>query len=163
MAFNLIAGEVEQLATGMAFTEGPCWLAEHRKLVFTDIPANAIMQWHPDTGLQVWCDNSHFAIGLTRDLAGRVIACEHSTRVLSALEVTADGACGKRTVLASGINDRVLNSTNDVICTAGGAILFTDPPFGVRAEDGQLHGYQQAMELPGCFVLAVGDSDVRDK
>ena len=45
-----------------------------------------------------------------------------------------------------------------MICTSGGTILFTDPPFGVRAEDGALHGYQQAMELPGCYVLAVGDT-----
>ncbi|NER85462.1 MAG: hypothetical protein F6K42_39450 [Leptolyngbya sp. SIO1D8] len=75
-----------------------------------------------------------------------------------ALSVEADGSCGARAVLASGIGDRVLNSTNDVICTSDGTILFTDPPFGVRAEDGELHGYQQAMELDGCHVLAVGDA-----
>lgn len=156
MATHPVAGEVEQLATGMAFTEGPCWLAEHGKVIFTDIPANAIMQWSASDGLSVWCDNSHFAIGLTRDLAGNVIACEHSTRVLTRLSVTADGGCGERAVLASGIGSHVLNSTNDVICTSDGTVLFTDPPFGVRAEDGALHGYQQAMELSGCFVLSVG-------
>lgn len=158
MTSHPVAGELEQLATGMAFTEGPCWLAEHGKVLFTDIPANAIMQWSAGDGLSVWCSNSHFAIGLTRDRDGRVIACEHSTRMLTALGVNAHGACGERTTLASGINDRVLNSTNDVICASDGTTLFTDPPFGVRAEGGELHGYQQAMELPGCYVLEVGDT-----
>lgn len=153
-----IAGEVEQLATGLSFTEGPAWVAEHDMVLFTDIPGNAIHAWREGEGLSTWCDNAHFAIGLTRDRAGPIIACEHSTRCLTALELTADGRCGARTVLASGIGDRVLNSTNDVICASDGTILFTDPPFGVRAEDGALHGYQQAMELPGCSVMAVGES-----
>jgi len=153
-----VAGAVEQLATGMHFTEGPAWIGEHGMLLFTDIPGNAIHAWRDGEGLSTWCDNAHFAIGLARDTDGRVLACEHTTRALSALTVLPDGRCGARTVLASGVGDRVLNSTNDVICASDGTILFTDPPFGVRAEDGQLHGYQQAMELPGCYVLAVGDS-----
>lgn len=153
-----VAGRVERLTTGLAFTEGPVWLAEHGTLLFTDIPGNAIHAWRDDAGLSTWCDTAHFAIGLSRDTAGRVLACEHSTRCLTALSVEADGSCGARAVLASGIGDRVLNSTNDVICTSDGTILFTDPPFGVRAEDGELHGYQQAMELDGCHVLAVGDA-----
>lgn len=158
MADHPLASDVEQLATGMAFTEGPCWLAEHGKVLFTDIPANAIMEWSADGGLKTWCDNSHFSIGLTRDLDGNVISCEHSTRALTRWSVGKDGSCRDRTVLASGVGGRVLNSTNDVICTSKGAVLFTDPPFGVRAEDGALHGYQQAMELPGCYVLAVGEN-----
>lgn len=158
MATYPVAGDVEQLATGMAFTEGPCWLAEHGKLIFTDIPANAIMQWSQTSGLSVWCANSHFAIGLTRDRAGNILSCEHATRALTQLSVTAEGAFGARQVLASGVGDHVLNSTNDVICTSDGTILFTDPPFGVCAEGGELHGYQQAMELPGCFVFAVGET-----
>jgi gluconolactonase len=160
MAAHPVAGNVERLTTGMAFTEGPCWLAEHGKIIFTDIPANAIMQWSEAEGLSVWCDNSHFSIGLTRDRDGAILSCEHSTRALTRLAVTAEGGCGARTVLASGIGEHVLNSTNDVICSSTGAILFTDPPFGVRAEGGELHGYQQAMELPGCFVLAVGDTPI---
>ncbi|MBO6757261.1 MAG: SMP-30/gluconolactonase/LRE family protein [Roseibium sp.] len=151
-----VAGGVERIATGLAFTEGPCWLAEHDTLLFTDIPGNTIQAWSAAGGLRTWSKNAHFSIGLTRDLTGRVIACEHSTRALSALWVEPDGTCGRRDILASSIGDQVLNSTNDVICTSGGTILFTDPPFGVRAEDSQLHGYQQAMELPECYVLAVG-------
>jgi gluconolactonase len=153
-----IAGPVTRLATGMAFTEGPCWLADHGRLLFTDIPANRIMAW--DGALSVWLDGAHFAIGLARGRDGRLLVCEHSTRSLTALQVTAAGAPGARAVLARSVAGRVLNSTNDVCVARDGTILFTDPPFGVRAEDGQLHGYQQAMELPFCAVLrATADPD----
>lgn len=152
-----VAGEVERLCTGFAFTEGPVWLADHGTLLFTDIPGNVIHGWSDGGGLVTWRNGSHYAIGLSRDRTGRVLACEHSTRCLSAIDVRRDGSAGDRTVLARALGNRVLNSTNDVICASDGTILFTDPPFGVRAEDGQLFGYQQAMELPGCYVWKVSD------
>lgn len=157
---DLVSGGLEHLAGGMSFTEGPVWIAERGALLFTDIPGNAIMRWSDAEGLSVWCDNAHFAIGLTRDRAGRVIACEHSTRTLSALALGPDGGLAGREVLARAHLGRVLNSTNDVICARDGTILFTDPPFGVRNLEGALHGYQQAQELPGSWVFAVGpDAD----
>ncbi len=155
----MIDGDLEQLATGLAFTEGPAWIAEHDMLLFTDIPGNRIHAWSGRAGLSTWSENAHFAIGLARDGDGRVLACEHSTRSLTAIEVTPDGGAGARTVLASAIGERILNSTNDVICASDGTVLFTDPPFGVRTLEGALHGYQQAMELDGAYVLRVtGDA-----
>jgi gluconolactonase len=156
-----LASPVTRLATGMAFTEGPCWLGDHGRLLFTDIPGNRIMAWDQGAqSLSVWTDDAHFAIGLTRAPDGRVLSCEHSTRSLTALTVAPDGTLAGRTVLARSLGGRVLNSTNDVCTARDGTILFTDPPFGVRAEDGALHGYQQAMELPFCGVFRVsGDLD----
>lgn len=152
-----LASSVVRLATGMAFTEGPCWLAAHSRLIFTDIPANRIMAWDPAVArLSVWREGSHYAIGLACAPNGSVLACEHSTRSLSVLDVTLDGGAGERAVLARSVGGRVLNSTNDVCVAADGTILFTDPPFGVRAESGVLHGYQQAMELPWCGIFRVG-------
>lgn len=143
----------QQLASGMAFTEGPVWDPQQNAVLFTDIPNNAIMRWSGDDGLRVYHANSHFAIGLYLDLRGRLIACEHSTRRLTRYE--ADGSV---TVLAGFHGDYVLNSTNDVCVRAtDGAIFFTDPPFGVRQEGGQLHGYQQAMEYGACGVFKVTD------
>ena len=153
----LVQGGVERLATGFSFTEGPAWLAEHGCLLFTDIPGNAILRWDGD-GVSTWLENAHFAIGLTRDRQGRVLSCEHSTRCLAAHDIGADGMPAARTVLARAHAGRVLNSTNDVICTSDGTVLFTDPPFGVRTLEGALHGYQQAQEIVGAFVFAVGDT-----
>jgi gluconolactonase len=144
--------ERDHLAAGMLFTEGPVWVEQDSSVLFTDIPNNAIMRYHHDNGLSVWNPNAHFAIGLTLDRAGRLIACEHSTRRLTRYEPD-----GRVTILASHHGAFVLNSTNDVCVRSDGAIFFTDPPFGVRAEDGQLHGYQQAMEYSGCYVFRVTD------
>ncbi len=154
---GLVQGDAERLATGLSFTEGPVWLADHGCLLFTDIPGNAILRWDGG-GIATWMENAHFSIGLTRDRQGRVISCEHSTRCLAALTLGPDGSLKDREVLARSHEGRVLNSTNDVICTAGGTILFTDPPFGVRNLEGALHGYQQAQEIDGAFVFAVGDT-----
>lgn len=157
---TLTTGPLKRLATGLGFTEGPCWLADHQMLLFTDIPANMILCWSETAGLRPWATNAHFAIGLARARDGRVLACEHSTRSLAAWTLDARGLPASRQVLARGWRGQVLNSTNDVICARDGTILFTDPPFGVRAEGGQLYGYQQAMELPFCGVFRVGiDAD----
>jgi gluconolactonase len=150
-------GPVERVATGMAFTEGPVWLDEHRLLLFTDIPASRIMSWG-EAGLAVWLEPSHAAIGLARDAVGRVLVCEHTTRSLTAYDVRHDGSPGDRHVLAASADGRSLNSTNDVALAPDGSIWFTDPPFGVRAgPDGGLVGYEQVGEQPGCWVWRVGE------
>lgn len=149
----LPSSEVRCLATGMAFTEGPVWVDSQQCLLFTDIPNNAIMRWSEQEGLSVFNPNSHFAIGLCLDPDHRLIACEHTTRRLTRYEHD-----GQVSVLASGYRGYVLNSPNDVtVRLSDGRIFFTDPPFGVRLEEGQLHGYQQAMEYGFCGVFCVTD------
>ena len=148
---------VSRLATGFSFLEGPVWLKDHQALLFTDIPGNSILRWRSESRVDVWLSASHFAIGLSRRFNGDVLCCEHVTRSLTALGVAADGSHdGTRTVLARGVAGVPLNSTNDVIECPDGTILFTDPAFGVRVEDGELHGYEQAMER-SCDVLSVTD------
>ena len=142
--------ELQRLATGLGFTEGPIW--RDGRVEFTDIPGDAILAWSPQDGVTTIVDNSHFAIGLTVDHQGRRIACEHTTRRLTRTE--GDGTV---TVLARSVDGRVLNSTNDVVVRSDGSVWFTDPPFGVRTEDGELHGYQQGMELDYCGVFRVTD------
>lgn len=142
--------ELRRLATGLGFTEGPVW--RDGRIELTDIPANAVLAWSPQDGLTTVLDNAHFSIGLAVDHEGRRIACEHSTRRLTRTEQD-----GSVTVLARSVAGRVLNSTNDVVVRSDGSVWFTDPPFGVRAEDGELHGYQQGMELDFCGVFRVTD------
>ena len=144
--------EVVRLASDMAFTEGPVWLEAEQSLLFTDIPHNRIHRWNSRGGLTVWNDNAHFAIGLAVDLAGRVIACEHTTRRLTRREPD-----GSNITLASSHGRHALNSTNDVcVRRSDGAVFFTDPPFGVRLDDdGALVGYQVGMEYGACGVFKV--------
>ncbi|MGI9435313.1 MAG: isochorismatase family protein, partial [Geminicoccaceae bacterium] len=63
--------------------------------------------------------------GLTYDADLNLVVCEHATSSLVRV-----GPDGSRTILASHFEGRELNSPNDVVVKADGAIYFTDPWYG---------------------------------
>ena len=68
--------------------------------------------------------------GLALDGQGRLIACEHGTRLVTRTEKD-----GTVRVLADMSNGRKLNSPNDVVAKNDGSIYFTDPPYGIQPEE----------------------------
>jgi gluconolactonase len=149
---------VERLVSGLGFTEGPVWLPAEGRLLFTDVPGNTIHAWGPD-GHSVWRGNSHFAIGLSSTADGAVLACEQATRSLVRYASSARDA--ERAVLASEFDGRLLSAPNDVVVRSDGAIFFTDPPFGVRLDDGEVVFYSVGMEQTSCNVYKVTDDPRR--
>ena len=149
---------VERLVSGLGFTEGPVWLPAQGRLLFTDVPGNAIHAWGPD-GHTVWQDNSHFAIGLTSASDGAVLSCEQATRSLVRYASSEPGS--ERTVLAGEFDGRLLNAPNDVVVRSDGAVFFTDPPFGVRLDDGEVAFYSVGMEQASCNVYRVTEDPRR--
>ncbi len=117
---------VERVAGGLRFAEGPVWIAERRCLLVSDIPADRILRIAPGGDVSVYRAPSGCSNGLTRDLAGRLVACEHANRRL-----TIEDADGTPTVLADAFDGRRLNSPNDVVVRRDGAIYFTDPTAGI--------------------------------
>jgi gluconolactonase len=151
---------VDRLVRGLHFTEGPVWLPAESRLLFTDIPTNSIHSWSTGTGHEMWTDNSHFAIGLTVAADGAIIACEQSTRCVS--RYASSDAASERTVLAREYDGRLLNAPNDVaVRGSDGAVFFTDPPFGVRLDDGVVEFYSVGMEQASCNVYKVTDDPTR--
>ena len=116
--------EVEQIATGFTFTEGPIWMADG-SLHFSDMPGDKRRRWHPDEGVTVLRDPSNKCNGMTLDNDGNLIVCEHVTS-----SVVRESPDGTRETLASHWGDKELNSPNDVIVASDGSILFTDPTYG---------------------------------
>lgn len=125
--------KVEKVAGGFNFTEGPVW-SKDGYLVFSDIPASIIRRVDPGGKVTVLNSKSGHSNGLTFDLEGRLIACEHGNRRVTRVEKD-----GSTTVLADKYNGKRLNSPNDVIVKSDGTIYFTDPPYGVRPEDRELN------------------------
>jgi gluconolactonase len=125
--FRSVVGdaELEQLATGFMFTEGPLWHPQENFLFFSDMPGNIIRRWSEPEGVTPFRQPSNMANGLTYDSEGRLLACEHATSRVTRTEH--DGAI---TVLATHYGDKELNSPNDIIVEGGGAIYFSDPTFG---------------------------------
>jgi len=140
--------QVERLATGFNFTEGPVWNGQGGYLLFSDIRANRIRKWSPGEGAATFRSPSNNSNGLTYDREGRLIACEHGGRCVSRI----DGN-GTRTVLADRYQGRRLNSPNDVVVRTDGAIYFTDPPYGVQDAEREL-------TFQGVFRLSPGSGEL---
>ncbi len=167
--------EVQKLATGFQFTEGPAW--GHGALCFSDIPADTIYRVTDAGEVSVFLKPSGKSNGLMYDRDGTLIACRHWERNVA--RVTPDGQV---TVLADRYDGKKLNSPNDCIIAADGAIYFTDPFYGLEgrpqeqdcegvyriAPDGALTRVIDEMTRPnGIFIspdgktLYVGDSEDR--
>ncbi|MDB4551952.1 SMP-30/gluconolactonase/LRE family protein, partial [bacterium] len=71
--------KVKKLAQGMKFTEGPVWLPDEQKLIFSDIPNSMLMQWKKEGGLSKF-RKSESANGNILDLDGNIISCQHGAR-----------------------------------------------------------------------------------
>ena len=143
---------LEMVASGFRFIEGPVWLAEQHKLVFSDIPGDQMHIWSAKGDVVSYRKPSHMANGNFRDRKGRLLTCEHATSVVSREEPD-----GSRIVLASRYQGKELNSPNDIIERADGTIFFTDPTYGRVAE----YGVERPQELAFRGVYRV-DEDGRN-
>jgi gluconolactonase len=117
---------IQELAKGfggpLGPAEGPVWWKEGRYLLFSDIHHNRRMKYVPGQGVSVFQEPTNRANGLTRDLQGRLLACEHDSR-----RVTRQELDGSLTVIANSFQGRRLNRPNDVVVKSDGCIYFTDP------------------------------------
>ena len=93
--------------------------------------------------------------GLTRDLQGRLLACEHDSR-----RVTPAGARRSLTVIANSFQGRRLNRPNDVVVKSDGGIYFTDPwtnPLPQEEWDLTFAGVYRLTPDLGTFTLLIDD------
>jgi len=136
----IVSPAVEKVAGGFEFVEGPVWLsagdpltaltgARAECLIFSDIPASRLY-WYRDGQTGILREATGQANGNTLDAGGGLLSCEHQNRRISRM----DGN-GIIKVLADRFQGRRLNSPNDVVTRSDGMIFFTDPPYGVDADD----------------------------
>lgn len=166
---------IEVLASGFTWSEGPVWVRESGGrpggyLLFSDVPQNTIFRWTEKDGVTPFLKPSGYtglglysqepgSNGLTVDARGRLIACEHGDRRVSALPL--DGTGGKRT-LADTYQGKRFNSPNDVVALPDGSYYFTDPPYGLpdretsKLRETDLFGVYRIAPT-GTVTLVVGD------
>jgi gluconolactonase len=117
---------IQELADGfggaLGPAEGPVWWKEGHYLLFSDIHNNRRMKYMAAQGVSVFQEPTNRANGLTRDLQGRLVACEHYSRRVTRQELDAS-----LTVIANSFQGRRLNRPNDVVVKSDGSIYFTDP------------------------------------
>lgn len=142
---------LDRLVTGCRWAEGPVWFADTGCLIFSDIPNNRMLRWSPGgvggEAVSVFRAPSDFANGNTRDREGRLLTCQHGTR-----SVTRTGIDGTRTTLADSYRGKRLNSPNDVIVAADGAIWFSDPTYGIMSD---YEGFRAEPEQPARCIYRI--------
>jgi gluconolactonase len=81
---ELVGGqaEVERLATGFAFTEGPVWNQLGAFLLFSDMPMDVRRCWSEARGVEEVMRPSNQCNGMVYDSSGRLLVCEHATSSL---------------------------------------------------------------------------------
>ncbi len=150
-----IQGLAEGFGGPLGPAEGPLWWTEGHYLLFSDIHNNRRMKYVPGQGVTVFQEPTNRANGLTRDLQGRLLACEHDTRRVTRLELD-----GSLTVIANCFQGRRLNRPNDVVVKSDGCIYFTDPwtsPAAPEQWDLTFAGVYRVTPDLGTLTLLVGD------
>lgn len=132
-AQDISLSPAQKIDDGFLFTEGPVW--KDSSLLFSDINGNRIYKWSPDSGTSVFLDPAGGSNGLALNAEGKLIIAGHQSRNVTRMEDD-----GTLTVLADSFNNKRLNSPNDLAIKSDGSIFFTDPPWGIQANQGEL-GY----------------------
>ena len=129
--------QLEKVAGGFRFTEGPVW-AREVYLLFSSPDLNTIFRWTPDGQVDIYRPKSGYtgtnigeyhqpgSNGLTFDREGRLTICEHGNRRITRLEKR-----GNLTILADSYEGKRFNSPNDLVYRSDGTLYFTDPLFGL--------------------------------
>src|SRR5262252_11127754 len=157
---NIIATSepIKELGNGfggdLGPAEGPVWIREGGYLLFSDIHNSRRMKYTPGQGVSVFLEPTDRANGLTRDLQGRVLACEHDTRRVTRRELD-----GSLTVIAASFQGRRLNRPNDVVVKSDGSTYFTDPtgPAAPEQWDLSFAGVFRVSADLGTMTLLVND------
>ncbi len=129
-----------KLAEGFKFTEGPIWVRDGNYLLFSDPNSNLIWRYQPEGEgtLNVFREHAGYSgadiaeygqpgsNGLTLDRKGRLTINEHGNHRVVRIEKN-----GHEAVLADSYDGKRLNSPNDLVYRSDGALIISDPPFGL--------------------------------
>lgn len=152
--------EVELVADGFTFTEGPLWRASEGRLWFSDVVGNVLRAVTPDGQVEVLIENAGGEStapagsfvgpnGLLADPSGGVLMTQHSNRQI----VRVDDQL-QTTVVVDRFEGKRLNSPNDLVWGPDGALYFTDPPYGLVGQD---EDPAKELDFNGVYRFADGE------
>ena len=148
--------EIEELGRGYGGSigpaEGPVWIKDGSYLVCSVIHNNRRMRWTYSDGVTIFQEPTGYANGLTLDLKGRILACEHGPR-----RVTRQDKDGEITVVAGSFRGTRLNRPNDIVVKSDGCHYFTDPGAPAPELDMEYSGVYMVSPDLGTITLLVRD------
>lgn len=157
--------QLELLAEGFRWAEGPVAEPNTGDILFSDVPDNKVWRWNAKDGLTLYLSPSgHTGFvdepsikqgsnGLVFNQKGQLVLAQHGDRRLAVL--TSVNATGPQyQSLITHYQDKLFNSPNDVIQHSNGSYLFTDPPYGLKDAD---DSRQKQLAFNGVYWLKGGD------
>ena len=122
--------EVEELATGFKFTEGPAWHPEGF-LLFSDIPNARVIKREGDGKLTDFYTPSGRVNGIMCDQQGNVYCCQMGEGHV--LKLNAEGEL--QGMLVDTFEGKRMNGPNDLAIDEHGGMYFTDPYYGPAQDE----------------------------
>jgi gluconolactonase len=141
---------LQGLCTGAIWSEGPVWLPKTGELVWSDIPNNRMLAWHPLRGKRVWRDQVEFTNGHALESDGSLLHCSHGLRAIVRTRFDEKGAPVGDELVVGHYQGKRFNSPNDIVVKRDGTLWFTDPPYGILSDR---EGHQAESELGANHVF----------
>jgi len=150
MLWSIISKDanIEVIAQGHEWTEGPLWIASENMLLYSDIPRNVIYAWKEGEKATLYLKPSGYlgenftgsepgSNGLILDKNGSLVLCQHGERQVAIMNSPIDDPDTLFITLINQFEGKRLNSPNDATYKSNGDLYFTDPPYGLpqRMED----------------------------
>lgn len=153
--------KLEVIADGYDWSEGPLWLADQEKLIWSDVPRNTIYQWTENSGVSVFLNPSGYTTdkprggemgsnGLLLDDENQLILCQHGDRRIARMVSQPANPSPVFETVADRFDGKKFNSPNDAAFGPGGNLYFTDPPYGL---EGQMTDASKELDFQGVFKI----------
>ncbi|MBE7174450.1 MAG: SMP-30/gluconolactonase/LRE family protein [Williamsia sp.] len=139
--------QVQIIAKGYNWTEGPLWIAKTGTLIFSDVPENTIFQWRPnDTATRYLTPSGYTkpqpakgeigSNGLTLDRNGNLLLCQSGNRQIARMRGSIASPAPDFKTLAATYGGKRFNSPNDIVADSKNNVYFTDPVYGLPGGEG---------------------------
>ncbi len=138
---------IEIIADGFEWSEGPLWVETEQMLLFSDVPTNTVYKWTEENGTEVYLQPSGYtgnepsqskepgSNGLLLDNDDNLVLCQHGNRQMARMEAPINKPAATFTALASHYDGMRFSSPNDAVYSASAELFFTDPPYGLPAQN----------------------------
>lgn len=137
--------QIEIVADGFDWSEGPVWVKEGGYLLFSDVPRNLVYRWKPGEDARVYLKPSGYtgsvprggetgSNGLTIDSSGHLVLCQHGDRRVARMDAPLRSPQPTFVTLADRFEGKRFNSPNDLVFHSNGDLYFTDPPYGMAKQ-----------------------------
>src|SRR5690606_38729511 len=139
--------QVEIIAEGFEWSEGPLWVESEQMLLCSDVPANTIYKWTEENGAEVYLQPSGYtgvapsnskepgSNGLVLDGEGNLVLCQHGNRQMARMDAALHKPEATFVTIAGKYDGKRFNSPNDAVYNRMGELFFTDPPYGLPAQN----------------------------